>query len=126
MVAQATLKGISKVNLTAASKLLAEKKTSELGEIDIKNSTSNYELKGYVNETATILLTVNAKYYIKLNETDLRAKIGDKTMLEAKKILSEINNLVVDDLTIYPVFIPEFLKKVPNSKEKVTFVVTKK
>lgn len=125
MVAQATLKGISKVNLTAASKLLAEKKTTELGEIDIKNSTSNYELKGYANGTAAILLTVNAKYYIKLNENDLKAKIGDKNMSDAKKALSEINNLVVDDLTIYPVFIPEFLKKVPGNKDKVSFIVTK-
>lgn len=126
MVAQATLKGISKANLTAASKLLAEKKVSELGEIDIKNSTSNYELKGYVNGTATILLTVNAKYYIKLKETELKQKIADKNMLDAKKILSETNNLIVDELTIYPTFIPEFLKKIPNTKEKVTFVVTKK
>lgn len=125
MVAQATLKGISKANLTAASKLLAEKKVSELGEIDIKNSTSNYELKGYTNGTATILLTVNAKYYIKLNEIDLKSKIGDKNMLDAKKTLSEINNLVVDDLVIYPTFIPEFLKKVPSNKEKVNIVVTK-
>lgn len=125
MVAQATLKGISKANLTAASKLLAEKKVSELGEIDIKNSTSNYELKGYTNGAATILLTVNAKYYIKLNEIDLKSKIGDKNMLDAKKTLSEINNLVIDDLVIYPTFIPEFLKKVPSNKEKVNFVVTK-
>jgi len=126
MVAQATLKGISKANLTAASKLLAEKKVSELGEIDIKNSTSNYELKGYVNGTATILLTVNAKYYIKLKESELKQKIADKNMLDAKKILSETNNLTVDELTIYPTFIPEFLKKIPSSKDKVTFVVTKK
>jgi len=125
MVAQATLKGISKANLTAASKLLAEKKVAELGEIDIKNSTSNYELKGYTNGTAAILLTVNAKYYIKLNEIDLKDKIGDKNMSDAMKALSEVSNLVVDDLTIYPTFIPEFLKKVPSSKEKVNFVVTK-
>jgi hypothetical protein len=126
IVAQATLKGISKTNLTAASKLLAEKKVSELGEIDIKNSTSNYELKGYVNGTATILLTVNAKYYIKLKETELKEKIAGKNMSDAKNALSEVNNLVVDELTIYPTFIPDFLKKVPTGKDKVTFIVTKK
>jgi hypothetical protein len=80
-------------------------------------------LKGYANGTAAILLTVNAKYYIKLNENDLKAKIGDKNMSEAKKALSEVNNLVVDELTIYPVFIPEFLKKDQN-KDKVSFIVT--
>lgn len=125
IVAQATLKGISKANLSLASKMLAEKKTSELGEIDIKNSTSNYELKGYTNGVATILLTVNAKYYIKLNEVDLKSRIADKNVVEAKKALSEVTNLVIDELTIYPVFIPEFLKKVPGNKEKVTFIVTK-
>ncbi|MEI6462162.1 MAG: hypothetical protein WCO33_00645 [bacterium] len=127
IVAKATVKGVSKANIEALAKSYTEDRLSNLGNIDIKNSSSKYTLSKFEKEVATINLVMNTSYYISLDQSKIKNDLKSKTLSEATSILKTLEPATsIVNVDLFPQYLPDFLRKFPSNISKIDIFVEKK
>ncbi|MEI6886638.1 MAG: hypothetical protein WCK31_00190 [bacterium] len=127
IVAKASVKGISKSNIELLAKNYSEEKLKQLGDIEIKTSSSKYTLTKFEKDIATVNLNMNATYYVNVDQNKIKQDTKSKTISEVNSILEKLSpSTKVSKIDLFPQYLPEFLRKFPSEVSKIDLLIEKK